>query len=61
MGLIHVSEFGSIEELKNALPVQSTHEFLIGSIKPADKRLILKLPKKGEPTDGSATKAPAAQ
>ncbi len=43
IGLIHVSEFGSLEELKKKLEKDSTHEFTIDSIKPEDKRIVLKL------------------
>jgi small subunit ribosomal protein S1 len=42
-GLIHVSEFGSVEELKKHLEPGSTHKFLIDSIKADEKRIILKL------------------
>ena len=44
-GLIHISEFGSQEEVKTALPLQSSHKFLIDSIKPDEKRIVLKLKK----------------
>ncbi|MDP3763517.1 MAG: S1 RNA-binding domain-containing protein, partial [bacterium] len=43
IGLIHVSEFGSLEELKKKLEKDSIHEFTIDSIKPEDKRIVLKL------------------
>ena len=43
IGLIHVSEFGSLEELKKKLEKDSVHEFVIDSIKPEDKRIVLKL------------------
>lgn len=43
IGLIHVSEFGSIEELKKKLEKDSSYEFVIDSIKPEDKRIVLKL------------------
>jgi len=42
-GLIHVSEFGSVEELKNKLKPTDIHPFLIDSIKADEKRIILKL------------------
>jgi len=45
IGLIHVSEFGSLEELKNQLEKDSNHEFVIDSIKPEDKRIVLKFKK----------------
>lgn len=44
-GLIHVSEFGSVEELKKNMAQDSTHSFMIDSVKPEDKRIILKLAK----------------
>ncbi|MBI1839002.1 MAG: S1 RNA-binding domain-containing protein [Candidatus Colwellbacteria bacterium] len=43
VGLIHVSEFGSIEELKKGLEKDSEYEFIIDSVKPEDKRIVLKL------------------
>lgn len=43
IGLIHVSEFGSLEELKKKLEKDSSYEFVIDSIKPEDKRIVLKL------------------
>ncbi len=45
MGLIHVSEFGSLDELKSKLEKDSVHEFLIDSVKPEEKRIVLKLSK----------------
>lgn len=45
IGLIHVSEFGSLEELKKQLEKDSSYEFEIDSIKPEDKRIVLKLKK----------------
>ncbi len=42
-GLIHVSEFGSVEDLKNELEPGKTYPFLIESIKADEKRVILKL------------------
>ncbi len=44
-GLIHVSEFGSVEELKKKMVQDSAHSFVIDSVKPEDKRIILKLAK----------------
>ena len=44
-GLIHVSEFGSIEEMKKQLEVGKPHDFKVDSVKPAEKRIILKLKK----------------
>ena len=45
LGLIHVSEFGSVEELNKALSVGDKKKFVIDSVKPEDKRLVLKLAK----------------
>jgi small subunit ribosomal protein S1 len=44
-GLIHVSEFGGQEEMKGVLAVGSSHQFVIDSLKPEEKRIILKLKK----------------
>jgi ribosomal protein S1 len=44
-GLIHVSEFGGQEEMKAALPPQSSHKFVIDALKPEEKRIVLKLKK----------------
>ncbi len=42
-GLIHVSEFGSVEELKERLEPGETYKFRIESINREEKRIILKL------------------
>ncbi|MCL5006585.1 MAG: S1 RNA-binding domain-containing protein [Patescibacteria group bacterium] len=44
-GLIHVSEFGSLEELKKNLELGKNYNFLVSSVKPDVKRIILKLAK----------------
>lgn len=44
-GVIHVSEFGGVEEMRAALGPGQAHSFLVSSIKPEEKRLILKLKK----------------
>lgn len=44
-GLIHVSEFGSVEEMKKQLEPGRSYRFTIFSLKPTEKRLILKLKK----------------
>lgn len=46
MALIHVSEFGSVDELKKNLLPGSSYEFLIDSVKPDEKRIILKMASK---------------
>jgi len=44
-GLIHVSEFGSIEEMKKALEPKKSYKFILASVKPEEKRITLKLKK----------------
>ncbi|OGY61403.1 MAG: hypothetical protein A3H06_00800 [Candidatus Colwellbacteria bacterium RIFCSPLOWO2_12_FULL_44_13] len=41
-GLIHVSEFGSVDEMKKEMDVGKSYTFKIDSVKPAEKRLVLK-------------------
>ncbi|MEK7162941.1 MAG: S1 RNA-binding domain-containing protein [Patescibacteria group bacterium] len=42
-GLIHVAEFGSLEEMKNKLEIGKKYNFTIKSIKLEEKRILLKL------------------
>jgi len=44
-GLIHVSEFGSLDEMKKGLEQGKIYKFKISLLKPKEKRLILKLEK----------------
>jgi small subunit ribosomal protein S1 len=44
-GLLHVSEFGSVAEMKKQLETGKSYKFIIGLINPQEKRLILKLAK----------------
>jgi len=44
-GLIHVSEFGGVEEMKAKLKEGATYTFHIESVKPQEKRITLKLKK----------------
>ncbi len=44
-GLIHVSEFGSLEEMKKQIEIKKEYQFVIASIKPQEKRILLKLKK----------------
>jgi len=44
-GLIHVSEFGGVEEMKNQIEAGKSYPFHIESVKPEEKRIILKLKK----------------
>lgn len=43
-GLIRATEFGGIEEMREKLALNSSHEFMIEAIKSAEKRIMLKLP-----------------
>lgn len=45
VGLIHVSEFGSPEEMKSRLALNESYDFTIEAIKPEERRIILKLAK----------------
>ncbi len=42
-GLIHVSEFGSPEELKKQMEPGTKHHFVIDAVKPEEKRIMLKV------------------
>ncbi len=44
-GLIHVSEFGSVDEMKKQIEQGKKYSFVVDSVKPAEKRIILKLKK----------------
>jgi small subunit ribosomal protein S1 len=44
-GLIHISEFESAEKMKEELEVSKKYTFIVTSVKPAEKRIILKLKK----------------
>jgi small subunit ribosomal protein S1 len=44
-GLIHVSEFGGLDEMKKVIEIGQSYQFIIGSVKPEEKRLILKAKK----------------
>ena len=44
-GLIHVSEFGGIDEMKRQLELHKDYMFVIDTLKPLEKRLFLKLKK----------------
>ena len=50
MGLIHVSEFGSVEELKKNLEPGKSYPFVVYSVKPDEKRIVLKLENSKVPT-----------
>jgi len=42
-GMIHVSEFGGLEQMKNNLEIGKQYKFIIESIKSEEKRIILRL------------------
>ena len=42
-GQIHVSEFGGVPEMKKELTAGETYEFKIESLKPEERRMVLKL------------------
>ncbi len=44
-GLIHISEFENVEQMKKDIEVGKTYTFVITSVKPTEKRIILKLKK----------------
>ncbi len=44
-GLIHVSEFGSMEDMKKTLSAETSHSFTIEAVKPEEKRIVLKFKK----------------
>ncbi|MEK7566288.1 MAG: S1 RNA-binding domain-containing protein [Patescibacteria group bacterium] len=44
-GLIHVSEFESLEKMRDKLEIGKTYNFVIESIKTEEKRIVLKLKK----------------
>jgi len=50
-GLIHVTEFGGLDEMKSALELGSEYKFKIETIKPEEKRVILKLAGGGKKTE----------
>lgn len=44
-GIIHVSEFGGIEEMKKTIEIGKSYQFLIDSVKSQEKRILLKFVK----------------
>ncbi len=44
-GLIHISEFGGADEMKKVLVPKESMQFVIDSVKPEEKRIILKIKK----------------
>lgn len=44
-GLVHVTEFGGVDEMKTKIELGKQYKFTISSLKPAEKRIILKIVK----------------
>ncbi|RME57058.1 30S ribosomal protein S1 [Candidatus Parcubacteria bacterium] len=42
-GIIHVSEFGSVDEMKQRLSLGTTYRFVVKALKPEERRLLLSL------------------
>jgi small subunit ribosomal protein S1 len=42
-GQVHITEFGSVEEMKKQLKIKEEYSFLVESVKPQERRIILKL------------------
>lgn len=44
-GQLHVTDFGGVEEMKKALQGSKEHSFVVESLKPEERRMVLKLKK----------------
>lgn len=44
-GIVHVTTFGSVEAMKQALPAKSSHEFMIDSMRLSERRITLSVVK----------------
>ncbi|MEK9186305.1 MAG: S1 RNA-binding domain-containing protein [Patescibacteria group bacterium] len=44
-GMVHVSEFGGVDEMKKQLEVGKSYTFKVDSVKAAEKRIVLKVKK----------------
>ncbi len=44
-GMIHISEFGGMEEMKKELELKKSYKFEVSQLKPEERRMILKLKK----------------
>ncbi len=44
-GMVHISEFGSADEMKKVLEIGTSYSFIVDSVKQEEKRIILKLKK----------------
>ena len=44
-GMVHISEFGGQDEMKKALAVGQSYQFVIDAVKPEEKRITLKVKK----------------
>ncbi len=42
-GLIHVSEFGGLDEMKKQLEIGKEYQFVVDAVKPEERRIILKI------------------
>ena len=42
-GLVHVTEFGGVDEMKAKVEIGKQYGFTVSSVKPAEKRIILKI------------------
>lgn len=47
-GLIHVSEFGGLDAMRSEISVGGSYDFLIDTVRPEEKRVVLKLAKKSD-------------
>jgi len=52
-GLIHVTEFGGVAEMKKTLELGESYQFILASVKPEEKRIILKLLQRSKTTNTS--------
>lgn len=44
-GMVHISEFGGMEEMKKGLELKQSYKFEVSSLKPEERRMILKMKK----------------
>ena len=44
-GVIHVSEFGGLDEMKKQLLPGESYSFVIDAVRPEEKRIVLKVKK----------------
>lgn len=53
-GLIHVSEFGGVDVMRKELSLGGAYDFLIDTVRPEEKRIVLKLPKRPDVPAGAS-------